>query len=80
MWRGTNKMLVGFGQTVCTPINPKCPNCPVVSLCPSSRTFLAKYKKKAELEAKKVAKKPRKRDANTQVRPDNRTKRTRKCA
>jgi len=33
---GVNKMLVGFGQTICKPIGPKCGICAVNDLCPSA--------------------------------------------
>ncbi|KAI6017453.1 DNA glycosylase [Pisolithus marmoratus] len=35
-----NHMLVGFGQTVCLPVGPKCDSCTLSSagLCPSART------------------------------------------
>jgi endonuclease-3 len=36
-WNKLNKTLVGFGQTVCKPVKPQCPICPVTSECPSSR-------------------------------------------
>jgi len=36
-WNVINKMLVGFGQTICTPINPKCSSCSLSDgLCPSA--------------------------------------------
>ncbi|HOJ50495.1 MAG TPA: endonuclease III [Spirochaetota bacterium] len=31
-WKKINKLLVGFGQTLCGPI-PKCFKCPIVSIC-----------------------------------------------
>lgn len=33
-WIGYNDLLVAFGQNVCTPVSPRCSNCPVVGLCP----------------------------------------------
>eukprot|EP01121_Diplochlamys_sp_Union-15-3_P022853 TRINITY_DN9859_c0_g1_i1.p1 TRINITY_DN9859_c0_g1~~TRINITY_DN9859_c0_g1_i1.p1 ORF type:complete len:303 (-),score=46.45 TRINITY_DN9859_c0_g1_i1:67-975(-) len=33
---GINKLLVGFGQTICKPIGPKCGICKVNDLCPSA--------------------------------------------
>jgi len=33
---GINKLLVGFGQTTCLPINPKCTECKVNDICPSA--------------------------------------------
>ena len=35
-WREINHMLVGFGQTICTPLRPKCSDCSNSGLCPSS--------------------------------------------
>lgn len=35
-WQEVNLMLVGFGQTVCTPKNPKCGECLNNKLCPSA--------------------------------------------
>jgi endonuclease III len=35
-WVEINKLLVGFGQTVCTPINPQCDKCVVNTLCPTA--------------------------------------------
>ncbi|KAH6566932.1 hypothetical protein BASA82_000737 [Batrachochytrium salamandrivorans] len=33
-WGDVNHVLVGWGQTVCLPIGPKCASCPVAHLCP----------------------------------------------
>ncbi|XP_022145216.1 endonuclease III homolog 1, chloroplastic-like isoform X2 [Momordica charantia] len=35
-WVPINTLLVGFGQTICTPLRPKCGNCSVSDLCPSA--------------------------------------------
>jgi endonuclease-3 len=32
-WIGYNDLLVSFGQNVCTPISPRCSDCPVRTLC-----------------------------------------------
>jgi endonuclease-3 len=32
-WIGYNELLVSFGQKVCTPISPRCSQCPVDRLC-----------------------------------------------
>lgn len=32
-WLDINHMLVGFGQSICRPINPKCNDCPVTDMC-----------------------------------------------
>lgn len=43
-WREINHLLVGFGQTICTPQRPKCSECYNNAICPSSsvRTSLKK--------------------------------------
>ncbi|XP_058094140.1 endonuclease III homolog 1, chloroplastic isoform X2 [Magnolia sinica] len=35
-WVAINPLLVGFGQTVCTPIRPRCGQCTVSNFCPSA--------------------------------------------
>ncbi|XP_022853142.1 endonuclease III homolog 1, chloroplastic-like [Olea europaea var. sylvestris] len=35
-WVPINPLLVGFGQTVCTPLRPRCSICTVNGLCPSA--------------------------------------------
>jgi len=32
-WKAWNRQLVSFGQTICKPVNPQCPTCPLSSLC-----------------------------------------------
>lgn len=34
-WDEINVILVGFGQTTCTPTKPKCGTCSLTKLCPS---------------------------------------------
>jgi endonuclease III len=34
MWGGINVLLVGFGQSICTPIGPKCDGCLNRDICP----------------------------------------------
>jgi endonuclease III len=34
-WKTWNEQLVSFGQTVCTPLRPRCPRCPLGKYCPS---------------------------------------------
>ncbi|KAF8787035.1 Endonuclease III-like protein 1 like protein [Argiope bruennichi] len=36
LWKEISQNLVGFGQTICKPINPKCADCLNKNLCPSS--------------------------------------------
>jgi endonuclease-3 len=47
---GVNKLLVGFGQTVCLPVGPKCGQCKVNDLCPSA------FKKNENQKVKKEVK------------------------
>ncbi|KAL6660618.1 hypothetical protein ACP70R_001653 [Stipagrostis hirtigluma subsp. patula] len=35
-WEPINPLLVGFGQTICTPLRPKCDICGINNLCPSA--------------------------------------------
>ena len=37
MWIDVNRLLVGHGQTICTPINPKCNICPIRRYCQYGR-------------------------------------------
>jgi endonuclease-3 len=43
LWKEFNSLIVGFGQTICVPVNPKCSQCLNRNLCPSSS---AKERKK----------------------------------
>ncbi|VAH94193.1 unnamed protein product [Triticum turgidum subsp. durum] len=35
-WEPINPLLVGFGQTICTPLRPKCGSCGINTICPSA--------------------------------------------
>lgn len=35
-WGALNVLLVGFGQTICTPVGPKCAGCGIKELCPTA--------------------------------------------
>ncbi|PNY15235.1 endonuclease iii-like protein 1-like [Trifolium pratense] len=35
-WDPINPLLVGFGQTICTPLRPRCGECSITELCPSA--------------------------------------------
>jgi endonuclease-3 len=35
-WTQVNQVLVGFGQTICRPVSPKCMECVLGKTCPSS--------------------------------------------
>lgn len=55
-WREINHLLVGFGQTICTPTRPKCSECLNNVICPSSSTKnsnVAKTKTSQSGEVKK---------------------------
>lgn len=43
-WREINHLLVGFGQTICTPTRPKCDECANNVICPSSSVRFASNK------------------------------------
>jgi endonuclease-3 len=47
-WGPINKLLVGFGQTICTPLNTKCDICKINDLCPSA--FKESKMKRPKLE------------------------------
>lgn len=36
-WHDVNELLVGFGQTICTPTHPKCVQCINQSICPFAK-------------------------------------------
>lgn len=38
LWSEINYLLVGFGQTICLPIRPKCNLCLNNNICPFSKT------------------------------------------
>ena len=42
-WRPINALLVGFGQTVCTPTSPKCNGCAVREYCPFAQESYKYY-------------------------------------
>jgi len=52
-WREINHMLVGLGQTICTPLRPKCGECLNNHLCPSST--VGKTKVKSPSKSRKTA-------------------------
>lgn len=45
IWKEINELLVGFGQTICLPVNPKCEECLLNDRCPEKKK-LAKNGKK----------------------------------
>ncbi|GAM27657.1 hypothetical protein SAMD00019534_108330 [Acytostelium subglobosum LB1] len=52
-WRDINKLLVGFGQTVCQPVRPKCEECRINHLCPTGVSNMKSGNKKKSKSKKK---------------------------
>lgn len=50
-WTVVNKLLVGFGQTICTPVSPHCDECLNSAICPSSGIKTKKVKKEKKEKA-----------------------------
>ncbi|XP_055716136.1 endonuclease III-like protein 1 [Phlebotomus papatasi] len=46
LWDEINLILVGFGQTICTPVSPKCDACANNAICPSANVKKPKSKGK----------------------------------
>ncbi|KAM7359318.1 endonuclease III-like protein 1 isoform 1-T1 [Cochliomyia hominivorax] len=42
LWSEVNYLLVGFGQTICTPVKPKCSECLNCDICPSASRVVKK--------------------------------------
>ncbi|XP_078274672.1 endonuclease III-like protein 1 isoform X2 [Rhinoraja longicauda] len=42
LWSETNWLLVGFGQQICLPVNPRCPGCLNRDICPAAKNNLGK--------------------------------------
>ncbi|VVA90136.1 unnamed protein product [Arabis nemorensis] len=55
-WVAINFLLVGFGQTICTPLRPRCGTCSISELCPSAFKEIprASSKSKKPIKSKKV--------------------------
>ncbi|KAL1805541.1 hypothetical protein ACET3Z_028609 [Daucus carota] len=51
-WVPINPLLVGFGQTICTPLRPQCGKCNIVDLCPSAYKEAASPKSTAKKSQK----------------------------
>lgn len=52
LWKEVNHLLVGFGQTICLPINPKCHECLNRDICPSSGKLKKSPNKNMKQEVK----------------------------
>lgn len=44
LWIEVNRLLVGHGQTICVPINPKCDVCPILQYCAYGRSRNGAYR------------------------------------
>ncbi|XP_069762604.1 endonuclease III-like protein 1 isoform X2 [Narcine bancroftii] len=42
LWSETNWLLVGFGQQICLPVNPRCSGCLNRDICPTAKSNLRK--------------------------------------
>ncbi len=52
LWKPINTLLVGFGQTICRPVGPKCKDCAVSANCAYFAKIGSKNEKKRKLEKK----------------------------
>lgn len=68
-WREINHMLVGFGQTICTPTWPKCDQCYNNSICPSANSY-----KNTSVGKKAIKKTETKIESEVQVKPEVKVK------
>lgn len=55
-WSEINHLLVGFGQTICTPVGPKCDKCHNQDLCPYLRSNGGKSSQQKSKISKRKAK------------------------
>ena len=53
IWKEINEILVGFGQTVCLPVNPKCQECLLNNICPEGIKNLGGLRTKSKKTKKK---------------------------
>lgn len=56
VWGDINYLLVGYGQTLCRPINPKCEICTINDLCPTGIMNLSDTPAKKTKKTKKSKK------------------------
>jgi len=54
-WKTVNELLVAFGQTLCRPVGPKCPECPIAN-CPSRKKTLNEMIERGENRGRKFGK------------------------
>lgn len=48
VWSDINLLLVGFGQSICLPVNPKCSECLLKDICPEGKKNLNQSFKKTK--------------------------------
>ncbi|KAJ4844649.1 hypothetical protein Tsubulata_033640 [Turnera subulata] len=53
-WVPINPLLVGFGQTICTPLRPRCGVCSISDLCPSAFKETSSPTSKLKKPGKKI--------------------------
>ncbi|BBN12526.1 endonuclease III [Marchantia polymorpha subsp. ruderalis] len=66
-WNSINPLLVGFGQTVCTPLRPHCTDCLINQLCPAAfkEPIKSPSKSLAPMRMKALMPPPSKKDKNS---------------
>ena len=65
-------MLVGFGQTICRPVGPKCSECIASDLCPTGKLILQEGHKEEDGNKKvKKEKKVKQERSKTKKRRNN---------
>lgn len=52
LWSEVNHLLVGFGQTTCTPVKPKCAECLNALMCPTAKNYVSKQTENKHSNAK----------------------------
>ena len=57
-WREINHLLVGFGQTICSPVGPKCGECANSVICPSSNIKRAASRRSGRIGEPQCEKQP----------------------
>lgn len=68
-WREINHLLVGFGQTICQPVRPKCDECYNNVICPSSQ--VGKKKKAAETKTNETSSQKKKHKNNNEIKRES---------
>lgn len=47
-WKNVNKILVGFGQSICAARKPLCSECPINKICEADENYTKKKTKKVK--------------------------------